>query len=982
MELRKGFPLLIQQFGALFKKNLLLSWRNKRSTFLQLFSSLFFIFLIFVIQKAIESRFEGTTSFENVFDPKPLVSPPIPPCESKFYIKQPCFDFVWSGSGSTKIESIVNGVRANNPGRPIPPEKVKSFRTKEEVDQWLFTNQMRCPGALHFQERNATVITYGIQTNSTAANRRGQFEDPTFKFQIPLQIAAEREIARSLIGDPNFSWVVSLKEFAHPAVQTFSAVGTVGPTFFLAIAMFGFVFQISSLIAEKELKLRQAMTMMGLFDTAYWLSWLTWEGIIALLSSVITVLFGMMFQFDFFLNNSFPVVFLLFFLFQLNMIGFAFMLSAFISKASSSTTVGFSIFIVGFLTQLVTAFGFPYSDSFSSLFRTIWSLFPPNLLAAGLQLLAGATATPEDPGISWSKRSDCAPNDEECVISMNYIYNWLLCTFVLWFVLAIYFDNIIPNAAGVRKSVIYFLNPGYWTGRGGSKVAEGSICSCRKSIPPLENITPDDEDVQEEETIVKQQAIDGVTDPNIAVHIRGLVKAYPGTTKIGCCKCKKTPHYHALKGLWVNFPKDQLFCLLGPNGAGKTTAINCLTGIAPVTSGDALIYGFSVRNSVGMANIRKIIGVCPQFDILWEALSGREHLHLFASIKGLPPASIKSVAEKSLEEVKLTGSAQTRAGSYSGGMKRRLSVAIALIGDPKLVILDEPTTGMDPITRRHVWDIIENAKKGRAIILTTHSMEEADILSDRIGIMAKGRLRCIGTSIRLKSKFGTGFIANVSFTGAVNATPGGGANGTPGRGANGIAGRGEDPTILQREAVKQFFKTRLDVVPKEENKSFLTYVIPHDREELLTDFFAELQDREREFGIADIQLGLTTLEEVFLNIARQAELENSAAQGILATLTLTTSGTSVQIPVGARYVGIPGTESAENPKGVMVEVYWEQDDTGALCISGHSPETAVPEGVELTTLLGNNTQRSILGRPGPPQGFVIDPDQLGLANSR
>ncbi|GMP33516.1 hypothetical protein CsSME_00006800 [Camellia sinensis var. sinensis] len=97
---------------------------------------------------------------------------------------------------------------------------------------------------------------------------------------------------------------------------------------------------------------------------------------------------------------------------------------------------------------------------------------------------------------------------------------------------------------------------------------------------------------------------------------------------------------------------------------------------------------------------------------------------------------------------------------------------------------------MDPITRRHVWDIIENAKKGRAIVLTTHSMEEADILSDRIGIMAKGRLRCIGTSIRLKSRFGTGFISNISFAGAANGTP----------------VRGEDVPIVNHEPVKQFFK--------------------------------------------------------------------------------------------------------------------------------------------------------------------------------
>ncbi|KAL7222981.1 hypothetical protein ACSBR1_024627 [Camellia fascicularis] len=965
MELQRGFPLLLQQFKALFTKNIILSWRSKRSTFLQLFSSLFFIFLIFCIQKAMDARFSSTSTYKHVFDPKPIVSPPIPPCEDKYYVKLPCFDFVWSGNDSAKIGSIVTRIMTNNPGRPIPLDKVKSFRTKNEVDAWLFSNPMHCPGALHFAERNATVVTYGIQTNSTAVDKRGHYEDPTLKFQIPLQIAAEREIARSLIGDPNFSWVVNLKEFAHPALEIFSAVGSVGPTFFLAIAMFGFVFQISNLITEKELKLRQAMTMMGLYDTAYWFSWLTWEGIITLLSALLTVLFGMMFQFDFFLNNNFAVVFLLFFLFQFNMIGFSFMLSAFISKSSSSTTAGFSIFIIGFLTQIITQFGFPYSSNFSSLYRIIWSLFPPNLLAQGLKLLSDATATPQDPGISWSRKGKCAPNDNECVVTISEIYIWLISTFLLWFVLAIYFDNIIPNSSGVRKSVLYFLNPGYWTGKGGNKVAEGGICSCTSSVPPMEDITPDDEDVLEEENTVKKEAKEGAVDPNIAVQIRGLIKVYPGATKIGCCKCKKTSHYHALKGLWVNFAKDQLFCLLGPNGAGKTTAINCLTGITPVTAGDALIYGHSVRSSVGMSNIRKIIGVCPQFDILWDALSGREHLHLFARIKGLPPASIESVAQKSLAEVKLTEAAKTRAGSYSGGMKRRLSVAIALIGDPKLVILDEPTTGMDPITRRHVWDIIENAKKGRAVVLTTHSMEEADILSDRIGIMAKGRLRCIGTSIRLKSRFGTGFISNISFVGAANGTP----------------VRGEDVPIVNHEPVKQFFKKHLNVVPKEENKSFLTYVIPHDKEELLTNFFAELQDREREFGIADIQLGLTTLEEVFLNIAQQAELESAAAEGRTETLTLT-SGTELQIPVGARFIGIPGTESPENPKGLMVEVYWEQDDSGALCISGHSPETPTPPHVQIAASSTTNSHRSILGRAGPIQGIVIDPNQIGSMGSR
>lgn len=139
MTLRSGFPLLHQQFKALFSKNLLLSWRNKRATFLQLFSSFFFIFLIFCIQKAIDARNASSTAFESVANPPALAAPPIPPCEDKYYIKMPCFDFVWSGSDSARIQRIVGAIRDNNPGRPIPSGKVRSrslnFRCLARV--WL-----------------------------------------------------------------------------------------------------------------------------------------------------------------------------------------------------------------------------------------------------------------------------------------------------------------------------------------------------------------------------------------------------------------------------------------------------------------------------------------------------------------------------------------------------------------------------------------------------------------------------------------------------------------------------------------------------------------------------------------------------------------------------------------------------------------------------------------------------------------------------
>ncbi|KAL0689794.1 hypothetical protein Bca4012_089472 [Brassica carinata] len=196
----------------------------------------------------------------NITDPKALASHPIPPCDDKFNTKFPCYDFVWSGNQSRRVSDIVSAIMANNPGRPIPTNKVKSFKGPEEVDVWFTSHPLHAPGALHFTERNATVISYGVQTNSSSATKRGRTEDPTFKFLVPLQIAAEREIARFLIGDPKFGWSFGFKEFPQPVVAkdvTISPLNLMGPVFFLAFSMFGFVLQLGSLATEKELKLRQ-----------------------------------------------------------------------------------------------------------------------------------------------------------------------------------------------------------------------------------------------------------------------------------------------------------------------------------------------------------------------------------------------------------------------------------------------------------------------------------------------------------------------------------------------------------------------------------------------------------------------------------------------------------------------------------------------------------------------------------------------------
>ncbi|KAI3931362.1 hypothetical protein MKX01_040279 [Papaver californicum] len=179
VEVLEGIPLLVQQFIALFRKNLLLSWRNKKSFFGQLFSPVVFILLLVCVDKVMNSGF-GSSGTIDVRDPEALIIPPIPPCETKNYIQLPCYDFAWSGNQSPRIQSIVEKIMLNNPGRHIPSHKVKSFNTTDDVDAWLYSEPMHCAGALHFIDKSATVISYGIQTNDTSTKMRGADENPFF----------------------------------------------------------------------------------------------------------------------------------------------------------------------------------------------------------------------------------------------------------------------------------------------------------------------------------------------------------------------------------------------------------------------------------------------------------------------------------------------------------------------------------------------------------------------------------------------------------------------------------------------------------------------------------------------------------------------------------------------------------------------------------------------------------------------------------
>ena len=225
--------------------------------------------------------------------------------------------------------------------------------------------------------------------------------------------------------------------------------------------------------------------------------------------------------------------------------------------------------------------------------------------------------------------------------------------------------------------------------------------------------------------------------------LRDLVKYYDDCS---------TP---AVNHLCLDVREKEIFCLLGHNGAGKTTTISILTGMLPATSyGTARVMGYDLQTE--MHKIRLNIGSCPQFDVLFDDLSAREHLDLFAACKG----QTATRADELLTKLKLPLTDQ-KAGTFSGGMKRRLSVAIALVGDSPLIFLDEPSSGLDPMSRRQLWELIKDEKKaGKTIILTTHFMEEADYLGDRIAIMSHGSMKCCDTSEKLKQTYGVGYYLN------------------------------------------------------------------------------------------------------------------------------------------------------------------------------------------------------------------------------
>ncbi len=258
-------------------------------------------------------------------------------------------------------------------------------------------------------------------------------------------------------------------------------------------------------------------------------------------------------------------------------------------------------------------------------------------------------------------------------------------------------------------------------------------CLNGRKVPPKTDLILDDD------VLAEEKRVESLPKDKVQVRVDKFRKGYERAFK---------PMYLAVEKTSFGLDYGECFALLGVNGAGKTTTFKSLTGEITPTSGEISINGMDIERDFG--KIRKLIGYCPQHDAIFDQMTVEEHLDYYARIKGIRKELIAPLVEKQIREMNLEEHRKKLAGALSGGNKRKLSVAMCVIGNPPIILLDEPSAGMDPEARRFMWSVvarISQQRKKSAVILTTHSMEEAEALSTKMGIMVKGGIfKCFGSS--------------------------------------------------------------------------------------------------------------------------------------------------------------------------------------------------------------------------------------------
>ncbi|XP_046463654.1 ATP-binding cassette sub-family A member 7-like isoform X2 [Daphnia pulex] len=634
-------------------------------------------------------------------------------------------------------------------------------------------------------------------------------------------------------------------------------------TFFLAIAglfplfmVLSFVYTcamiVKSIVREKERRLKETMKTMGLGNAVHWVAWFIDSMSFMLISCV---LLSMILVFGGILENSNFLIVLIFVLsFSIATICFSFLVSTFFSRANLAAACGGFFFFACFL---------PYNffnlngQDYSLGILILASLMSDVSFGIGCFYFASHEQSGE--GAQWSNIAT-SPKDGDAYSLLGCIL-MMLFDAVLYLILTWYVETVFPGQYGIPKPWYFMFQPSYWFSSKRRNSIAGGLPSSHDAglffvCPSVRTKACSNFSVS---TLVADLIEEESRDLMIGVSIRDLGKIY-SNGKV------------ALRNLHIDFYEDQITSFLGHNGAGKTTTISILTGLFPPSSGTATINGLDIRYQ--MDDIRRQLGVCPQHNVLFDQLTVEEHLRFYANLKTGEQIESRKEIDKMIEDLGLSHKKHDISEHLSGGMKRKLSIGSAFIGNSKTVILDEPTAGVDPYSRRSIWDILLKYKTGRTIILTTHFMDEADLLGDRIAIISQGQLKCCGSSLFLKQKLGSGYYLTVvrKDESERNVLVNGDGQGN----ADPVSRRANETDKIVN-VVKQHIPN-VNIV--ENVGSDIVFCLPevdeagvHQRDKFPL-LFDELDLKMEELRVDSYGINDTTLEEIFLKVANDPSEES------------------------------------------------------------------------------------------------------------
>ncbi|CAG9318442.1 unnamed protein product [Blepharisma stoltei] len=562
---------------------------------------------------------------------------------------------------------------------------------------------------------------------------------------------------------------------------------------------------ISLIVQEKEYKNKEMMMIMGLSNFAYWTSWITYY------FSIYTVIAGInsLICMALFNYSSTGLIFLMFWLYGISCIAFSVLMSMLFSKSRTAVMLSLMLFFISYFIS------FAVMDPILSFGqKAAASLLPNVALYLGIDILAKL-----EEGRSGVQNSNLQKEIDHYTFETFYIF--MVVDTAIFVILAWYLDRIWPSEWGIKRPWYFLFTKDFWCHEKNKRSKD----IIEKEIAWGENVEPVDIVIEKQKELGQ------------ALIIRNFTKVFSSKT--------------AVDGLNLDIYQDQIFALLGHNGAGKTTTISMMIGMIPVTSGEMLVKDLLL--SKDLEKIRMLLGVCPQQNVLYNDLTPKEHLYLFSIFKGrVNKNEINEDIEEKILDVNLKDKENSRVKNLSGGQKRKLSLAIALIADSPIVILDEPTSGMDLNSRRQTWDMLKNNKSNRITIFTTHYMDEADVLADRIGIMSQGKLRCCGSSAFLKNRYGVGYYIK-------------------------IVKDLDSGNSFDDNAVIDFIRNHISESKISSNtRAEITFHLPISSVSQFNDFFASLDASLQKLNIKSYGVSATTLEEVFLKVARgdDTELKN------------------------------------------------------------------------------------------------------------